>query len=120
IQNNNTTSNYVYALEVGEYFNELYIDGNADLEIEEVVNGLNNSDNNLNYVNATELEANLWLDLEAQGLGEDFTLTVLGAQGNDNIDIEGNGNNTVELGNGEDNLHIHGDGLNFVDLGDDD
>src|SRR5690606_4132638 len=120
VQTNTTTFNYVYALEVGGDFNELYIDGDADLEIEEVVNGWNNGDNNLNYVDATGLDANLWLDLEAQGLDDDFTLTVLGAQQNDNIDIYGDGNNTVELFTGEDNLHIHGDGFNYVDLGDDD
>lgn len=107
-----TTQNYLDDLRVGNNLQRVFISGTADFEVEDEL------DVNVRLVNASALDADLWLDLHAQGLsGGAPTLTVVGALGNDNIDIYGDGRNDVRLGSGEDNLNIYGDGLNYVDLG---
>src|SRR5690554_1066066 len=82
-QVNVTPDNYVWELNVGPVFEELFIDGNANLEIEKFL------DESVKLVDATELNADLALDLLAQGNrfstnGDPLDLlTVKGAQGDD-------------------------------------
>ena len=106
--------NYLEDLRVGSELRTVNISGNADLEVERRL------DRNITNVDAGELVANLWLDLYGQGgnpVDGVVELTVTGAQGNDNIDIRGDGHNLVNLGEGNDDLTIRGDGIQDITLG---
>ncbi|MFC2992552.1 DUF4214 domain-containing protein [Halomonas tibetensis] len=109
VQVNTTTSNFVQNLTVGEFFNTLLVDGNADLEIEEFL------DDNVNLVDASDLDADLALDLQGQGIG--FTssspfagrsdlLTVVGAQGDNRIDVSGDTHGDFTFFGGNDQLTV--------------
>ncbi|MFA5631193.1 MAG: DUF4214 domain-containing protein [Porticoccaceae bacterium] len=134
-QPNDTTFNYLVDLWAGQYLNTVIIDGDADLEVEDYL------DVNVNLVDAGALEADLTLDLYAQGLnwivggtGNDTFwitdtqdgLTVIGAQGDDNIDVGGygeDGHGNYDLGTGNDDLRVgvhsesywSGEGEDFAD-----
>lgn len=135
-QVNTTPDNYVWDLNVGPVFNELFIDGMADLEIEKFL------DEGVRLVDATALEADLALDLLGHGAITPARalidpLVVLGAQGDDRIDVRGEfaggqevrgTNGFYSLGTGDDLLRVgnssdeayfaeHTIGHNVVDSG---
>src|SRR5690606_25504752 len=111
-QQNTTSANILYDLRVGDVLNEVYIGGDADLEVEDYL------DWNVNLVDARQLDADLTLDLYAQRLvwninntvnvGATTVLTVYGAQGDDNLDIGGgeDGISVIDLGTGNDDLVV--------------
>ncbi|ABM40808.1 hypothetical protein Ajs_0558 [Acidovorax sp. JS42] len=112
-----TDENTLAALQVGSDFQTLMIEGDADLTI------VDRLDLNLNLVDAGDLEADLTLDLHAQGvvLKSDLTvnaaattfLNVIGAQGDDSIGIGGErsaGITVVDLGTGDDSLVLGDNG----------
>ncbi|MGO2132608.1 MAG: DUF4214 domain-containing protein [Halomonas sp.] len=113
-QVNVTPDNYVWELNVGPVFNELFIDGNANLEIEKFL------DEGVKLVDATELNADLALDLLGHGAitanrALIDPLVVLGAQGDDRIDVRGEfaggqqvrgTNGAYTLGTGDDLLRV--------------
>ena len=108
-QPNDTTYNYLEDLWFGMHLKTVMIDGDADLEVEDYL------DTNVRLVDASELAADLTLDLYLQGLtwvGGVVTntngLTVHGAQGDDNLDVGGgeDGHGWYYLGTGNDNLVV--------------
>lgn len=100
------TTNYIQSLNVGSSLMTVNITGNADFEVEQTL------DSNVNRVDASTLNADLTLDLDS-----DPFLEVDGALGDDNIDIFGNGDNTVRLHTGNDDLVINGNGDNDINSG---
>lgn len=112
-QINDTTFNVLSGLYVGDNLYTVMIDGDADLEIEDYL------DSNVNLVDARELNADLTLSLWGQGASvhADDILSVYGAQGDDDIFIDGNGHNRVDLGTGNDFLWVIGDGVHNIALG---
>src|SRR5690606_23188589 len=111
-QINDTTYNYLSDLWAGDYLNTVIIDGDADLEVEDYL------DWNVNLVDASDLEADLTLDLYAQRLvwnnnntvnaGATTVLNYTGAQGDDNLDVGGgeDGISVIDLGTGNDDLTV--------------
>src|SRR5690606_18766172 len=107
-QINDTTYNYLSDLWAGDYLHTVIIDGHVDLEVEAYL------DWNVNLVDASDLEADLTLDLYAQRLvwnnnntvnaGATTVLNYTGAQGDDNLDVGGgeDGISVIDLGTGND------------------
>lgn len=112
VQVSATTENTLHALRVGNNFETLVINGDADLDIHERL------DRNVNLVDAGALAADLSLSLHVQGVAlngngtvnaaNTTVLNVIGAQGNDSIGIGGDlrsaGITVVDLGTGNDSL----------------
>ncbi|MCK9502572.1 MAG: DUF4214 domain-containing protein [Porticoccaceae bacterium] len=111
-QINDTTFNYLQDIYFGDDLNTVIIDGDADLEVEDYL------DWNVNLVDASELAADLTLDLYAQRLvwnnnntvnaAATTVLNYTGAQGDDNLDVGGgeDGISVIDLGTGNDDLTV--------------
>jgi hypothetical protein len=129
-QVNTTDFNYVYDLNVGPVFTTLNVTGNADFEIERFLEGPSWLDQStpiggVNTVNAMTLDGDLTLDLVGQGfqglvnnrpasevngggnpLNASGTLTVMGAIGDNDIDVRGNTNGDFTFQGGDDLLRV--------------
>jgi hypothetical protein len=133
-----TNANYIYDLNVGGQFRTLTIGGNdvADLLLPESIDNVDGNleiesflDPSLRLIDATQLSANLTLDVDGnQGTNGDATegvyanngrtfseaITILGAQGNDFISIKDSTNALINLVAGNDTLII-GSSTDFSD-----
>jgi len=119
-QVNTTTANYIWDLNVGPLFTNLVVDGDADLTIESAL------DRSVNFVDASGLAADFDIDLYGNGARQVINqvtslvdpITVIGAQGDDNIGVqEGTSldnpyadiygvNGVYDLGTGDDTLKV--------------
>jgi hypothetical protein len=109
-----TTFNFIHDLNVGPVFNELNVDGDADLEIEKFL------EEAVNDVDATTLDGDFAIDLQGQGERVDYpdingpqtefdivgSLQVLGAIGDNRIDVSGDTNGIFIFQGGDDLLRV--------------
>ena len=99
------TSNTLESLRVGDQFDTLNISGDADLEIEAVL------DRNIRVIDAETLAADLTLHVDHTDSNDKPALfEYTGAEGKDTFTIERDGNSTIDLETGNDDLTVTGNG----------